>query len=230
MFFDPLYMLVMLVGLGLSGLAQLWVKSAFTRWSQVPLKRGMTGRDIAAAILRAEGISGVTIEEVPGRLSDHYDPRTRTLRLSPDNFRGNSIAAAGIAAHEVGHAIQHKENYWPMGLRQRMVPVANIGTNLGVILVMIGGIVGAMGLAQFGVLLFAGFVAFTLVTLPVEFDASFRARKALVDGGLVTGQEAAGVSRMLTAAAATYLAAAVTAILQLLYFALRAGLLGNRDD
>jgi len=230
MFFDPLYILVMLVGLGLSGMAQLWVKSAFARWSQVPLKRGMTGRDIAAAILRAEGISGVTIEEVPGRLSDHYDPRTRTLRLSPENFRGNSIAAAGIAAHEVGHAIQHKENYWPMGLRQRMVPLANIGTNLGVILVMIGGVVGAMGLAQFGVLLFAGFVLFTLVTLPVEFDASFRARKALVDGGLVTGQEAEGVSRMLTAAAATYLAAAVTAILQLLYFALRAGLLGNRDD
>lgn len=230
MFFDPLYMLVMLVGFGLSGLAQLWVKSAFSRWSKVPLSRGMTGRDVAAAILRTEGVTGVTIEEVPGRLSDHYDPRTRTLRLSPDNYRGNSIAAAGIAAHEVGHAIQHKENYWPMGIRQRMVPVANIGTNLGVILVMIGGFIGAMGLAQLGVLLFAGFVVFTLITLPVEFDASFRARKALVDGGIVTGQEAAGVSRMLTAAAATYLAAAVAAILQLLYFALRAGLLGGRDD
>ena len=222
--------LVMVVGLGLSGLAQMWVKAAFARWSKVPLSRGMTGRDVAEAILRAEGVSGVTIEEVPGRLSDHYDPTSRTLRLSPENYRGNSIAAAGIAAHEVGHAIQHKENYWPMGIRQRMVPVANIGTNLGVILVMIGAVIGAAGLAQLGVFLFAGFVVFTLITLPVEFDASFRARKALVDGGIVTGQESAGVSRMLTAAAATYLAAAVTAILQLLYFALRAGLLGRSDD
>ena len=107
MFFDPLYLLVMVVGLGLSGLATMWVKAAFSRWSKVPLSRSMTGRDVAAAILRAEGVSGVTIEEVPGRLSDHYDPRTRTLRLSPENFRGSSVAAAGIAAHEVGHALQH---------------------------------------------------------------------------------------------------------------------------
>ena len=229
-FFDPLYLLVMGVGLGLSGLATLWVKVSFARWSKVPLSRSMTGRDVAAAILRAEGVSGVTIEEVPGRLSDHYDPRTRTLRLSPANYRGNSVAAAGIAAHEVGHAIQHKENYWPMGIRQRMVPIANLGTSLGIMMVVIGGFIGAMGLAKLGVLLFAGFVAFTLITLPVEFDASFRARKALINGGIVTGQEAVGVSKMLTAAAATYVAAAITAILQLLYWALRAGLLGGGGD
>jgi len=194
------------------------------------MSRGMTGRDVAAAILQAEGISGVTIEETTGRLSDHYDPTSRTLRLSSENYRGMSIASAGIAAHEVGHAIQHKVGYWPMELRQRMVPVANLGTNFGMILVMIGAFMGFMGLAKLGVLVFAGFVAFTLVTLPVEIDASLRARKALVSGGILSGQESVGVSKMLSAAAGTYLAAAVVAILNLLYLALRAGLLGNNDD
>lgn len=230
MIFDPLYMLVLGVGLVLSLAAQLWVKSSVNRWSQIGTRRGLTGRDVAEAILRAERIGDVRVEPVAGFLSDHYSPSERVLRLSEDIFYGRSVAAAGIAAHEVGHAIQHKRGYWPMQLRQMLVPVANIGTNLGVWLVVLGMIVGLTELATLGVLLFAGFVAFTLITLPVEFDASFRAREVLLTNGIVTPHEARGVSQVLTAAAATYLAAAVSAIMQLFYWALRAGLLGQRDE
>lgn len=229
MIFDPLYLAVMGIGLLLSLGAQLWVKRAVARWEGVALGRGLTGADVAAAILRTEGIRDVTIEMVPGRLSDHYDPSTRTLRLSPANFNGRSVAAAGIAAHEVGHAIQDKEDYGPMRLRQTLVPVANIGTSAGLWMVIIGMVLGFSGLATLGVALFAAFVLFTLVTLPVEIDASRRAKRALVAGNFVSREEARGVSAVLDAAAATYLAAAVTAILQLAYWALQAGLLGGDD-
>ncbi len=229
MIFDPLYMLIGGVGLLLSLAATGWVKMSFRKWSKVPLRRGMTGKDVAAAILRAEGITGVAIEETRGFLGDHYDPRTRTLRLSSDNFRGSSVAAAGIAAHEVGHAIQHKVGYAPMALRQKMVPVANIGTNAGVWMVILGGFMQSQGLMQLGVILFAAFVFFTLVTLPVEFNASSRAKHTLQTAGIVTGPELSGVSSILTAAAATYVAAAITAVLQLLYFLFRLGLFGGDD-
>jgi len=228
MFFDPLYMLVMGVGLLLSLGAQAWVKSAVSTWSRVATARGMTGAEIALGMLRANGIQAVRVEPVSGFLSDHYDPSTRTLRLSHANYSGRSVAAAGIAAHEAGHALQHRDGYRPMLIRQKLVPVANIGTNLGVFMVMGGMALGAAGLAKLGVVLFAGFVLFTLVTLPVEFDASRRAYNALTSANIVLPNEAAGVRTVLTAAAATYVAAAVTAILQLLYFALRAGLLGGR--
>ena len=225
MIFDPLYLVILGVGFVLSMGAQFWVKSAVKRWSDVPIGRGMTGREVAEAILRARGIEGVKVEPVQGFLSDHYDPRSRTLRLSPDIYNGRSVSAAGIAAHEVGHAIQHQDGYLPMKLRQRMVPAANIGTSLG-IWVTIGGIfIGVMELAVLGVVLFGAAVAFTLVTLPVEFDASSRAKKVLVGQGIVTGEEARGVSQVLNAAAATYVAAAVASVLQLLYWAYRAGLL-----
>jgi Zn-dependent membrane protease YugP len=230
MFFDPLYLAVMGIGLLLSLGAQAWVMGAVKRWKQVPIGHGMAGADVARLILETEGIHDVRIEETPGTLSDHYDPRNKVLRLSPDHFRGASVAAAGIAAHEVGHAIQDKVGYGAMRLRQLMVPVANIGTNLGIIMVMIGLGIGATGLAKVGVLLFAGFVFFTLVTLPVEIDASRRAYAALSSSGVLTRQELGGVKQVLSAAAATYVAAALTAILQLLYFAYRAGLLGNRRD
>ncbi len=230
MYFDPLYMLILGVGFALSAGASLWTKSAVRRWSQIPTSRGMTGAQVAAAILRAEGIDDVRIEQVGGFLSDHYDPRSRTLRLSPDIYGGRSVASAGIAAHEVGHALQHAQGYLPMRLRQSMVPVANVGTNLGLWMVIIGMMIGATGLSTLGVALFAGAVLFTVVTLPVEFDASFRARRTLERYHLLAGPELAGVSKVLTAAAATYLAAAVTAVLQLLYWMMRLGLLGGRDD
>lgn len=230
MYFDPLYMMIILVGMGLSGLASLWTRRAFSRYSQVATGRGMTGAQVAAAILDAEGIRGVSIERVSGRLSDHYDPRGRVLRLSPDVHDGRSVAAAGVAAHEVGHALQDAQGFFPMRIRQALVPVAGLGTNLGLYM-SIGGIaLGFTGLAYLGVALFAGFVLFTLVTLPVELDASVRARRTLERHRLLDGPELAGVSAVLTAAAMTYLAAAVSAVLQLLYWLMRVGLLGGRDD
>jgi Zn-dependent membrane protease YugP len=229
-FFDPLYLMLMGVGLLLSVGAQTWVTSATKRWEKVPTGRGLTGADVAAAILRARGVSGVRIEQVGGVLTDHYDPSSRTLRLSPANYAGRSVTAAGIAAHEVGHALQHHEGFALMSLRQHMVPVANIGTNIGVWMVVLGGIIGASGLAKIGVLLFGGFVLFTLITLPVELDASMRAREALRSMKLVNDREARGVNQVMMAAAGTYLAAAITAVMQLLYWAYRAGLLGGRDD
>lgn len=218
MFLDPFYLVILAVGALLSLGAQAWVKSKVNKWSDVGTSRGLSGREIALAILRAEGITNVEVEETHGFLSDHYDPSKKVLRLSPDIYGGRSIAAAGIAAHEVGHAIQDKRGYWPMFIRQKMVPVANIGTNLGLILVLAGLFIGITGLAWAGVLLFGGFVAFTLITLPVEFNASSRAKEALVTNNIITRQEAEGVGEVLTAAAATYVAAAATAILQLLYW------------
>jgi Zn-dependent membrane protease YugP len=228
LFFDPLYLVVMGVGLVLSLGAQAWVKASVHRYQQVGLRRGLTGRQVAELILKVRGLRGVRIERARGWLSDHYDPSAKTLRLSPDIHDGRSVAAAGIAAHEVGHAIQDAEGYWPMALRQKLVPLANIGTSLGVFLVGIGLFVGATGLAEVGVILFAGFVALTLITLPVEIDASVRARRALADSGLLSEAELGGVSKVLTAAAATYVAAATTAVLQLLYYVML--LSGRRDD
>lgn len=222
MILDPIYLVVLGVGFLLSLGAQFWVKSAVNKWLKVPLRRGLTGQQVAKAILAARGIRDVRVESVQGFLSDHYDPSSKTLRLSPDIFNGRSVTAAGIAAHEVGHAIQHQEGYAPMKLRQKMVPAANIGTNLG-LWITIGGIfVGITEVAMLGVLLFGAAVAFTLVTLPVEFDASNRARKVLAQGGIVTAEEARGVDQVLRAAAATYVAAAVAAVLQLLYWFWRA--------
>jgi Zn-dependent membrane protease YugP len=220
-FFDPLYLLVMLVSLVLGVGAQVWVTAAVRAQSNVPLGSGMSGADVARLVLAASGLRGVHIEESQGWLSDHYDPRSRTLRLSPDNFWGRSVAAAGISAHEAGHAIQHARRFWPMQVRQRLVPVANVGTQLGVMMVMFGLLLGWLGVAKIGVLVFAGFVAFTVITLPVEIDASRRAYAALADARVFAPAELAGVAKVLRAAAATYVAATLTAILQLLYFALR---------
>ena len=228
MFFDPLYMMVMLLGAGLSMGAQLWVKKMVGKWQKVPIGRGLTGKDIAQLILDTKGISNVRIETVQGVLSDHYDPRGKVLRLSPAIYGGDTVAAAGIAAHEVGHAIQDREGYAPMRMRQLMVPVANIGTRLGMVLIFGGMMLRMAGLAKIGVLVFAGFVAFTIVTLPVEIDASMRAKRALNSAGVLSGREGDGVNQVLTAAAATYVAAAMTAIMQLLYFAWRSGLLRRR--
>lgn len=224
MLFDPIYWIVMGIGMLLSLGANAWVKARVRRWSEVTISNGMTGREVAQRILDAEGIKNVTIEQIPGSLSDHYDPSSRTLRLSDDIYSGQSITSAGIAAHEVGHALQDKQGYPAMQLRQRMVPVANIGTNLGIIALIIGIAVGISGIAIAGVILFSVFVLFTLITLPVEFDASARAKKALTQYGIITVEESEGVRQILTAAAATYVAAAATALLQLFYWVTRLGL------
>lgn len=227
-FFDPMYMLyVALPGLLIGLYAQMKVKSAFARGSKIPARRGWTGAQVAQAILDANGIRNVSIEPTRGHLSDHYDPRAKVLRLSPDVYNGRSLAAAGVAAHEVGHAIQDARGYAPLGLRNAVVPVANIGSSFGMMLAMIGLAMGLTNMVGIGALLFAAVVVFQVINLPVEFNASRRARETLVMNGLVTEQEDREVGRVLNAAAMTYVAATITAILTLLYFLMRSGLLGR---
>ncbi len=237
MFFDPLYMMLMIPGMLLAMWAQYRVKSTFSKYSQVATQKGWTGARIAQAILDQKGIRDVSIEPVNGFLSDHYDPRQKVLRLSPDVYQGRSVAAAGVAAHEVGHAIQHAEGYAMLQMRSSLVPVLNITTKLAMPAIFGGFVLMSFGqalLGQFamilGTALFAVMVLFQLVTLPVEFDASRRALTAIEAGNMVTGPELAGARRVLSAAALTYVAAAISSMMQLLYFLIRSGLLGGRRD
>jgi uncharacterized protein len=230
MFFDPLYLLFALPGLALSLWAQFKVKSTFQKYSQVPARSGLTGAQAAAELIRQRGVTGVRIEPTHGFLSDHYDPFQRVLRLSEDVYAGRSLAALGIAAHEAGHAIQHANAYGPLKFRSLLVKPASIGSNLGVMLASVGLLLQASSLTLLGIILFSAAVLFTLVTLPVEFDASRRAVVALEELRIVTPAEVTGAESVLKAAALTYVAAAITAILQLLYFLMRAGLLGGRRE
>ncbi len=213
----PLFWLA-LMAFGFALWAQFRVMGTFQRFSRVPAGVGLTGAEAAARILEGAGLWDVRIEPVRGMLSDHYDPRTRTLRLSPEVYGTASVAALGVAAHEAGHALQHHENYAPLALRNAIVPVAGIGSQLGIWLFVIGMFLGQTGglLMDLGILLFLGVVAFTLITLPVEFDASRRAVLALQANGLVTPREVEGVRAVLGAAALTYVAAAASAIVELL--------------
>jgi Zn-dependent membrane protease YugP len=230
MFFDPIYFLFALPGLALSLWAQFRVKSTFGKYSQVPARSGMSGAEAAAELIRQRGVRGVRIEQTSGTLSDHYDPFQRVLRLSQDVYHGRSLAALGVAAHEAGHAIQHAHAYGPLKFRSLLVKPANIGSNLGVMLAGLGLLFQATSLTMLGIVLFSAAVLFTLVTLPVEFDASRRAVLALRELNIVTASEAGGAKAVLDAAALTYVAAALTAVLQLLYFLMRAGLLGGRRE
>ena len=198
--------------------AQSKVKRTFARWSEVPVRNGMTGAQAAAEVVRASGLRDVEIRPVEGRLSDHYDPRSRTLNLSADVGQASTVAALGVAAHEAGHAIQDARGYVPMRVRQTVVPVASIGSSLALPLIFLGFILGSFGLVNVGLALFTAIVLFQLVTLPVEFDASRRALVALRDGGLLASSELDGAKQVLSAAAWTYVAAFVAAVAQLLYF------------
>ncbi len=215
------YILFSLPALLLGLWAQAKVRSAFKRYSRVRTDSGLTGAQMARRILDSSGLHDVVIEPVRGFMSDHYDPRSRTLRLSPEVFQSNSVAAAGIAAHEAGHALQHAKGYWPLQIRTSMVPSVQIGSWLGPV-VFIAGLLfrPAVGtsLAWVGLGLFALTAIFALVTLPVELDASRRAKQMLVAQGLVFQQELRGVGSVLTAAALTYVAAAVQAVSTLLYY------------
>jgi uncharacterized protein len=230
MFFDPLYLLFALPGLALSLWAQVKVKSTFQKYSQVPTQSGVSGAEAAAQLVRHYGLAGVRIEQTSGTLSDHYDPFHKVLRLSRDVYDGRSLAAVGVAAHEAGHAIQHARAYGPLKWRSLLVKPASLGSNLGVILASIGLILQAASLTVVGIVLFSVAVSFTLVTLPVELDASKRAVVALEELSIVTRSETGGARAVLNAAALTYVAAALTAVLQLLYFLMRAGLLGGRRE
>ena len=198
--------------------AQSKVKRTFSRWSEVPVHNGMTGAQAAAEVIRSSGLPNVEIRTVAGRLSDHYDPRNRTLNLSADVGQVSSVAALGVAAHEAGHAIQDAHGYWPMRVRQTVVPVASIGSSLAFPLIFLGFILGSLGLVNVGLALFTAIVLFQLITLPVEFDASRRALVALGDGGLLTSEELGGAKQVLGAAAWTYVAAFVASVAQLVYF------------
>ena len=236
MYMDPLYWLFLGAGMLLSLWAQFRVKSAFSRYSQVASRSGLTGADVAQRILQANGINGVRIEGIRGSLTDHYDPKTRTLRLSEGVYGTRSIAAAGIAAHEVGHAIQHAQNYGPLKFRSAWVPVANLGGGLSMMVIMaalaLGGAATATGqsLATAGILMFATTTVFTLVTLPVEFDASRRALATLESGGVMPKDEIAGARKVLSAAALTYVAAFVTSLLTLFYYLVRLGFVGGNRN
>ena len=234
MFFDPLYWVIIGIGMALSLWAQARVKGAFRKYSRLPTRSGLTGAQVAERILQQNNIQGVTIEPIRGSMTDHYDPRTRTLRLSEPVYGSRSMAAFGIAAHEVGHAIQHAENYAPLKFRSAWVPVANLGSGLSFIVLILamflGGAATAYGYiaAMAGVILFATATIFTLITLPVEFDASRRALQSLESGGLVSSEELGGARKVLNAAAMTYVAAFVNSLMMLLYWAYRLGLLGGR--
>lgn len=236
MFFDPIYWLVIGVGMLLSFWAQAKVKGTFAKYARIATSSNMTGAQVAQQILNQHGIEGVTIEPIRGSLTDHYDPRSRTLRLSEPVYGSNSMAAFGVAAHEVGHAIQHATGYAPLGFRSAWVPVANMGSGLSMIVLILAAFLGgastALGstAALVGVILFGTTTVFTLVTLPVEFDASKRALVALESGGLVNSEELAGARKVLNAAAMTYVAAFITSLLTLLYWAFRLGLIGGRRN
>ncbi len=220
-FFDPLYLLYVLPGFLLALLAKAYVSSSFSKYSKILARSGMTGRDAAKTVLRSGGLHEVRIEPIPGKLSDHFDPRDNTIRLSEPVYGRSSIAAIGVAAHEAGHALQHAAGYAPATIRSAIVPVASLGSGLAMPVFFIGLLlsrapIGGM-LMNVGIMLFGAVALFQLVTLPVEIDASRRAVRALATSGTLAEDEIPGARKVLTAAALTYVAALVQTVMVLLY-------------
>ena len=213
-----LYLLFAAPALLLGLYAQMRVKRAYARYSKVGTLRRISGAQVARTLLDAQGLSQVRVERTKGFLSDHYDPRTQVLRLSPDVYDGTSVSAAGIAAHEMGHALQDAKKYAPLTLRSVMVPSVQFGSWLGPMIFFLGYLINLTGLAWLGVILLSATVVFALVTLPVEFDASRRAKRLLVQQGVLMSQEMGGVNKVLNAAALTYVAGAIQAVSTLLYY------------
>ena len=218
MFYNFDYLIYMLPAIALMLFAQWRVKAAYAKWSKVRNRYGLTGADAARRLLDAAGLGDVRLDRAPGELSDNYDPRGNVLRLSPSVASTPSVAALAIAAHEIGHALQDRDGYAPLRFRSAIVPAVNIGAYLGWILILIGLAINLTGLAWLGVAVFSGGALFAFVTLPVEFDASARARRLLASTGLVTAEEQNGVNSVLNAAALTYVAGLATAIMQVLYY------------
>ncbi len=224
------YLLFMLPAIGLALYAQMKLKSTYHEAGNIAAASGMTGAEAAAQILQASGIPNVGIERVQGHLSDHYDPRDKVLRLSNDIYSGRSVAALGIAAHEAGHALQDAQNYGPLVLRNTVVPLASFGSNMSWILLFGGMLLSNFGLILIGIFLYSLVVIFQVINLPVEYDASSRAKAILLQRGLISPQEQPIVARVLNAAALTYVAGTVTSILTLLYYLLQSGLLGGNRN
>ncbi len=219
MFFDPRYMMFMAPAFIIMLIVQWYVKSAYTQWSKVPARSRMSGAQAAQRLIERGGLYGVRIEGIQGQMTDHYDPRDKVLRLSAGVYQGSSVASLAIAAHELGHAMQDHEGYFPLRLRAALVPAVNIGSYLGWILIVIGLVLNFVNLAWLGVIVFSAGAVFALATLPVELNASARAKQLLSDTGIIVGEEEMkGVNKVLNAAALTYVAALVTAVLQLLYW------------
>ena len=214
-YWDPTYILVV-IGAVISMIASMNVRSAYDKFSRVYAGRGLTAERVAEMILHSAGIYDVRIERIRGSLTDHYSPKEKVLRLSDSVWGSTSVAAIGVAAHECGHAIQHREGYAPLKLRTASVPLANIGSMLSWPIILIGILLGALELARLGVILFTVVVLFQLITLPVEFNASKRAIYVLDNVAMLTREELDGASRVLKAAALTYVAALFASILQLL--------------
>jgi Zn-dependent membrane protease YugP len=227
--FDPT-MILLIPAILLAMYAQFKVQGTFAKYSRIAARSGMTGAQVAKEILRDNRIYDVTVEQTRGILTDHYDPRRKALRLSPQVYNSNSLAALGVAAHESGHVIQHQYGYVPFNIRMAIVPIATIGSQLAFPLLFIGLILSAPGLAKIGVIAFSTAVLFQLVTLPVEYNASSRAIEALEVGGYLSRDEAPHTRKVLNAAALTYVAATLTAVLQLLRLMLLSGLLGGRRN
>ncbi len=219
-----LIFIVLMVG---TMLVQGYLRNTYARWGKVPAASGISGAQTARMILDSNGLNDVQVVEVPGQLTDHYDPRKKVVSLSTPNFRGASVAAHAVAAHEVGHAIQHSTGYAPLQIRSALVPVATIGANFAPWLIILGAVIGAFGMVQLGVLLFGAAVLFQIVTLPVEFNASSRAAQQLQTLGIATQSEVGGTRQVLNAAALTYVAAAAASVMYLLYYL--SIFMGNRD-
>jgi len=229
MYFTPTYWIYMIPAFILMSLTSWYVKSAYNKWSRVRAQSGLTGAQAAQRLISTGNLYGVQIQGVAGNLTDHYDPRNKTLYLSQGVANGASVASVAVAAHELGHAMQDAEEYFPLKFRAALVPLVSIGSNLGWILILIGLFLNFTQLAWLGVMVFAGGAVFALATLPVEFNASSRAKQLLLQTGIIqTDAERRGVNAVLNAAALTYVAGLVTAILQLLYYVSLVG--GRRRD
>jgi len=230
MYFDPMYLIFMIPALILAGIASAKTKGTFSKYSKVASSSRMTGAQAARQMLDRNGLSDVEIRRVRGFLSDHYNPANRTLNLSPDVHDSQSLSSIGVACHEAGHALQHATGYIPLKFRSAMVPVTQFSSYGAYIFILLGVFMQSAVMAKFGVGLFAIGFLFALVTLPVEWDASARAKRQMVTDGIVQPAEAQDAGKVLDAAFLTYVAAAVSALLTLLYYMMRLGLLGGSDD
>ncbi|HEX2997759.1 MAG TPA: zinc metallopeptidase [Anaerolineales bacterium] len=227
--FDPTYLIFMIPAFIVMGLTSWYVRHAYNKWSQVRASSGLTGHQAAQRLLSTGNLYGVQVQGTAGQLSDHYDPRNKTLYLSRGVAESPSVASVAIAAHELGHAMQDAEGYFPMTIRSALVPAVNIGSNLGWILIIIGLMLRLTSIAWLGVLVFSAGALFALATLPVEFNASSRAKELLYATGIIqTEEERRGVNQVLNAAALTYVAGLITAVTQLLYYVFLVGGMGGR--
>ena len=223
-FFDPTYLLFMIPAMILMALTSAYVRSSYNKWSRVRSSSGLTGAQAAQRLISTGNLYGVQVTGTQGQLSDHYDPRNKTLYLSENVYNSSSVAAVAVAAHELGHAMQDAEDYLPMRVRSLLVPAVNIGSNLGWILILLGLFLRLTQLSWLGVMVFSVGAIFALATLPVEFNASARAKELLYSTGVIqTDEERRGVNQVLNAAALTYVAGLITAVLQLLYFVFLVG-------